>query len=118
MPPRIRDIRIEQRRLNLAEAELLVTVEVDGGGPATEVRGRWVGPRCAGRSTVDVAYPMQPLPADATQPGQRFRVIILEPAMWSAGTPFLYDATIELWDAGQRVERRVSEHGFRMPGGQ
>jgi hypothetical protein len=106
MTARIRHIRIDQLRLDPAEAELRIDVETEGGGPATEARGRWVGPRCALRSTVDVAYSLRPVEAS-------YRVLIPEPALWEPASPFLYDGIIELWEDGQRLDRHVVVHGLK-----
>jgi hypothetical protein len=103
MTSRIHDIRIDQLRLDPAEAELAVAIDVD---PAVEVRGRWVGPSCAGRSTVDVAYPLRAA-------GSAYRVVIPEPALWDPASPFLYSGIIEVWQDGRRIERTTTEHGLR-----
>jgi hypothetical protein len=106
MSERIRHIGIEQRRLDAAEAELLVSVELTP-GPSVEVRGRWVGPRCAWQSTLEVAYPLRPLDSAG-----KCRVIIPDPARWEPATPFLYAGIVEFWADGQRLERRTLEHGL------
>jgi hypothetical protein len=104
MASRILAVQVEARRLEPAEADLRISVEVSDGG---EIRGRWVGPRCALRSTVDVAYPLRP-----AEPGRQ-RVIIPEPAMWEPASPFLYDGIVELWQGEQRLDRVSLDHGLR-----
>src|SRR5206468_2968618 len=59
---RIRQVIVRNRILDPASSELWVTVRVDRRTPTTEVRGRLTGPRCPYATTVEVAYPLRPLP--------------------------------------------------------
>src|SRR5258708_734841 len=104
MNNRIVSVTISQQRLSPAAAELLVAVTVEHITPETKVRGRLVGPRCPGITTLEIAYPLRLI-------GQRdaefqFRVLVPEPNLWCAESPFEYVATVELWEDGERRESR------------
>lgn len=103
MSSRIHAVQVDVQRLEPTEADVLVKVELAGARPGQEVRGRWVGPRCAWRTTVDVAYPLR-----------HGRVIIPEPALWEPASPFLYSGIIELWEADERLDRVTLDHGLRQ----
>jgi hypothetical protein len=112
---RIIEVRLEERSLDPASAELWVTVRPERLTPSTEVRGRLVGPNCAFASTVEVAYPLRPLRPEQQQPGAfRFRVAIPEPSLWDTQSPFLYAGPVELWQDGQRCDRTQLSHGLRQ----
>jgi hypothetical protein len=106
MSNRIRRTTVEVRRLSPAEAEVWVVAEVDAVTLATELRGRLVGPRCPGTSTVEVAYPFRPPP----RPGAEalgtlaVRALIPEPNLWTAEMPFVYEGPLELWQDGRRCD--------------
>jgi hypothetical protein len=102
MVPRIHAVHVAVQRLDPTEADVRVTVDVAGASADLEVKGRWVGPRCALRSTVDVAYPLR-----------QGRVIIPEPALWEPDSPFLYSGIVELWHGGERLDRVTLDHGLR-----
>jgi len=59
----IRRIDVCDRSLVPAEAEVWITVTPERPAPEAEVRGRLMGPRCLFAETVEVAYPLRPLPA-------------------------------------------------------
>ena len=86
--------------------------------PTTEVRGRLVGPRCPGVTTIEVAYPLRPFPC---QPGGvpplSRRVVIPEPSLWEPQHPFVYRVVVELWEGGQRCDQRQFDYGLRMADG-
>jgi hypothetical protein len=105
MTPRIGNVRVEPWRLGPAEAELWLAIEVEDDS-GCDVRGRWVGPRCALRSTVEVAYPLQPAAGGG-------RVVIPDPSLWEPASPFLYRGIIELWQGNRRVDRCTLEQGLR-----
>jgi hypothetical protein len=113
-------LRVSARvqRLSAAEAEVWVLVEAESVGPATEVRGRLVGPHCPGISTIEVAYPLSPFPRhpQGVPPLSR-RVVIPDPALWEAGRPYVYRAIVELWEDGKACDRAEFECGLRMGGG-
>jgi hypothetical protein len=103
MSNHIRKTTVEVRRLSPAEAEVWVTAEVDAVTPTTELRGRLLGPRCPGASTIEVAYPLRSLPPQGAST-LAARVIIPEPNLWTEQTPFYYEGPLELWQDGQRCD--------------
>jgi len=112
MSNRIRHIQIDNICLVPAEAELRLGVELEQVTPATEVRGRLMGPRCPYSSTVEIAYPLWP--ARDSEPGQlAYRVIIPEANLWDPVSPFLYEGPVELWEEGRRVDEVHVSHGLR-----
>ena len=118
MTNRIRTTSVEVRRLSPAEAEVWVTAELDAVTPATELRGRLVGPRCPGMSTVEVAYPFRPVPGLSAGPADRLtvRAIVPEPNLWTEKMPFVYEGTLELWQDGQRCDTAAVSVPLRLPG--
>jgi hypothetical protein len=111
---RIVNVTVEPVRVSAAEAELLVRVELDGPAAGVEVRGKLVGPRCEGVSTVEVAYPLRPVPA-ADDTTVSLRAVIPEPNPWTPAAPFRYDGRVELWQNGARVESRPFAVELRPP---
>ncbi len=116
MDNRIVDVRIEDRSLDPASAEVWVTVTPGRLTPTTEVRGRLMGPRSPYASTVEIAYPLAPLRRpEPTVPGAlRSRVVLPEPSLWSPEGPYLYEGPVELWQDGQRCQRVTLRHGLRQ----
>ncbi|HWG46365.1 MAG TPA: hypothetical protein VN688_26620 [Gemmataceae bacterium] len=116
MDNRIRQLEVHDRSLIPAEAELWITVTAECHTPTTEIRGRLMGPRCPYASTVEVAYPLRPLPPHRTSPqsiGATMRVVIPEASLWEPESPFLYQGPIELWQDGQRRDQIKLSHGLR-----
>ncbi len=75
-----------------------------------EVRGRVMGPRCPGISTVEVAYRLGPVgPAPTTT----YQILIPEPSFWSAEAPFVYEGSVEFWMAGKREGRKMLSLGLK-----
>jgi beta-galactosidase/beta-glucuronidase len=111
MSNQLRNVTAQIRKLSPVEAEIWLTIEAEAMTPSTEVRGRVLGPHCPGISTVEVSYPLKPLPND---PSLTRRVAIPDPNLWSAEKPFVYTAIIELWQDGQACDRRELEIGLRM----
>jgi hypothetical protein len=118
MSNKLRQVTAQVRRLSAAEAEVWLLVEAERVTPATEVRGRLVGPRCPGASTIEVAYPLRPFPRppQGVPPLSR-RVIVPEPSLWEPGQPFVYRAVVELWEDGQRCDVAEFDYGLRMADG-
>lgn len=111
MTNRIRRTTVEVRRLLPMEAEVYVTAELDAVTPAVELRGRLMGPKCPGVTTVEVAYPFRPLRGvsglsalESSPPTLAMRAIIPEPNLWTEQTPYFYDGPLELWEDGRRCE--------------
>ena len=97
----IRNVTVTPVRVSTAEAVIEVRVELEAEG--VELRGRLVGPRRAGVSTVEVDYPLRP----ANDSPLSLRAVIPEPNLWSADAPFRYDGRVEVWAGGRRVEVRA-----------
>jgi hypothetical protein len=76
-----------------------------------EVRGRLMGPRCPGTSTVEVAYPLQRL-----APGV-YRVRIPEPVLWSAERPCVYEGPMEFRRKADVIGTRVVSVGLTQGAG-
>jgi hypothetical protein len=110
----IQAIDVHNRLLTPMDAEIEITVTLAHVHPTSEIRGRLVGPRCALATTVEVAYPLRPLPrhADAV-PRLAARVHIPEPSLWEQQCPFYYDGRVELWENGARVETKEFRHELR-----
>src|SRR5438309_7769131 len=107
---------VEIRRLSAAEAEVWVAVELGEVTPATELRGRLTGPRCHGVTTVEVAYPLRPLPvAQGPTNVLTLRVLIPEPNLWTKETPFYYAGRLELWHQGRRADVATWTMGLMQP---
>ncbi|MDB5306848.1 MAG: hypothetical protein JWO38_1050 [Gemmataceae bacterium] len=104
----IRSITVEPVRMSPAGAELIVRVGLDAAA-GVEVRGTLVGPRCAGISTVEVAYDLRPVPG-ADDTALVLRAVIPEPNMWSPAAPFRYDGRVGVWRDGVRVD----DHRFAV----
>jgi beta-galactosidase/beta-glucuronidase len=112
---RIRQVRTEVHRLSAVEAEVWILIETDETSATTEVRGRLVGPRCPGTSTIEVAYPLRPIPhGPENTPKLSRRVNIPDPSLWAPDRPFVYHAVIELWEDGEFSETAEFDYGLRM----
>jgi hypothetical protein len=115
MTNKLRPVTPHVRRLSAAEAEVWLLIEAECVTPTTEARGRLVGPRCPGVTTVEVAYPLRPFPSppDGVPPLSR-RVVIPDPSLWAPQHPFVYRAIVELWEDGQRCDVKEFDLGLRM----
>ncbi len=116
MSNRILDVLVEDHSLDPMSAEVWITVRPQSLTPATELRGRLMGPNCPYAATVEIAYPLSPLkrPEQQSAGALRCRVVIPEPSMWDMQSPFLYSGPVELWQDGQLTERVVVRHGLRQ----
>jgi hypothetical protein len=113
MGDRIQGVTVRPIRLTPTEAELAVKLDVSAPAADAEVHGRLMGPRCKYSSTVEVAYPIRQLPRSTFGPATAIgRVIIPEPSWWDPESPFLYGGPVELWEAGQTVERTQTRCGL------
>jgi hypothetical protein len=104
-------------RLQPAQADIRIAVAPEGSTKDVELRGKLVGPRCLYASTVEVAYPFRPIPADALDchaERLNMRVTIPEPSFWEPATPFLYKGHLELWQNGHRTDQRRLQTGLRQ----
>jgi hypothetical protein len=73
-----------------------------------EVRGRLMGPRCPGVSTVEVAYRLRPLE------GQEHQVLIPEPNLWAPEHPFRYEGPAEFWQHGELLGQITVSIALRL----
>ncbi len=113
-PNSILSVQLKNRSLDPAQAEVQVHVTPARRTPTTELRGRLVGPHCLYATTVEVSYPLRPLPRPPGDSDELLmRVVIPEPSLWDPESPFLYRAHIELWEDGQRHAEIVLDHGLR-----
>src|SRR5262245_36147025 len=100
--------------LSPAEAEIWITAGTERVTATTEIRGRLVGPHCLYATTVEVAYPIRPIPhPPESLPTLTRRVIIPEPSLWDPQSPFIYRAAVELWQDGSRCDRAEFDFGLR-----
>jgi hypothetical protein len=84
---------VRVRRIDPTLAELHIVFE---GLPAdVDVRGRLMGPRCPGASTIEVAYHLHRVAFGD------YRVLIPEPVYWSPERPFVYEGPAEFSRQGQ-----------------
>lgn len=92
-----------------------------------EAGGRLVGPRCHFSTTVEVVYPLRPLPRQPEQPTRlNGRVIIPEPCFWEPDAPFVYHGQLEVRQGKERwFETQLTlglrtlqlrNHGLRLNG--
>ncbi len=116
MSNKLRQVTPQLHRLSAVEAEVWLVVEAERVTPTTEVRGRLVGPRCPGVSTIEVAYPLRSFPRhpEGVAPLSR-RVVIPDPSLWDPERPYVYRAVVELWEDGQACDRAEFDYGLRMP---
>ncbi len=114
MSNRIHRLRVRDRSLDPAQAELWLIADADHVTATTELRGRLTGPRCLYAATVEVAYPLRPF---GRRPngldGSAARVVIPEPSLWDPEGPYLYHATVELWEDGVRCDTAEIRRGLR-----
>jgi hypothetical protein len=82
--------------------------------PDVEVRGRLMGPRWPGVSTIEVAYHLRPVSAP---PASVYRVLIPEPVTWADERPCVYEGPVEFRRAGEEVGKVVISIGIKAPSG-
>ena len=115
---RIQQITVANRRVDPAQAEIVISIQVENLTQATRAAGRLVGPKCRYAATVEVAYPMQVssgLTPDSNSAHLWLRVVIPEPCLWDPESPFVYDGCVELYDEGKLCDRREFLHGLAQP---
>ena len=83
--------KIHVRRLDAILADL--RIEFTGLPVDAEVRGRLMGPRCPGISTVEIAYHLRRLEPSV------YQVLIPEPTLWTPERPYVYEGPVE-WFTG------------------
>src|SRR5215475_14439755 len=102
-------LRIEIRHLDPVRAELVFSFDPESLDADVEIRGRVIGPRCAGVSTVEVAYSARPVAGQVAA----FQVTIPEPSLWEPQCPFTYEAVFDLWKSGSLIGKTRFTIGLR-----
>jgi hypothetical protein len=99
-------VRVHKLDPTLAELHIEFT-----GLPAdVEARGRLMGPRCKGATTIEVAYHLQRLTHAV------YRVLIPEPVYWSAELPCVYEGPVEFKRNGQTAGKIMLSCGLKISG--
>jgi hypothetical protein len=107
-------VDVRNHVLNPAEAEIRITTRLTDLHAKLELRGRLMGPRCPYATTVEVAYPLRPLPTSrAKEDAVEARVIIPEPNLWEPQAPFIYAGPVELWHDDRKVGQITITHALR-----
>jgi hypothetical protein len=114
MSNRIHCLEVIDQEITPAQAIIHVRVTPERIAPGTEVRGRFIGPHCRYAGTVEVAYPLRPIPGSDAVEQLTARVVIPEPSLWEPESPFLYQGIVELWQDGQRSDQLGVSHGLRQ----
>lgn len=116
MSNRIRTTRFQIYRLTPTEAEVGITAELDFVSPRTELRGKLVGPRCPGVSTIEIAYAFHPLPSETNSTTKTLtaRVVIPEPNLWTEAIPYIYEGWLELWHDGHICDTTKVAVGLKL----
>jgi hypothetical protein len=105
--------QLRTTRLTPTEAEVILSVNLAADAPAgAELAGRVIGPSCRYAETIEIAYPLRPLPPAPGLPPTRMaaRAVVPEPNWWAPETPFLYRVNCELRPGGGLTGMT---HGFR-----
>src|SRR5262249_5856055 len=105
MSNHIIQVDVHDHALSPVAGEVRVVVRTGFRTPATAVRGRLMGPHCRFAETVEVAYPMRPVPTPALSDQNELvcRVVVPEVSLWDPQSPFLYAGPVELWEGDERV---------------
>jgi hypothetical protein len=94
-------VEVRNHILNPAEADVHITFTPQDLIENIEPHGRLMGPRCQFATTVEVAYPLQPLPRQIhNEQSVTGHVLIPEPNLWEPETPFVYAGRVELRQYG------------------
>jgi hypothetical protein len=100
-------------------AELVISLYPERLTSVTQVRGRFVGPRCPYATTVEIAYPLREQSREyqttaSGSPHLYLRVIIPEPNIWEPETPFVYQAILELWEGKEKADTLQITYGLKV----
>jgi hypothetical protein len=103
-------------RLSANIAEVLIHADFHHDIEAeAKLAGRLSGPRCPGAETIEIAYPLRAIPPNEGQPRRRSaRVIIPEPNLWEAQTPFIYAGAVEIFAGDVKLANVPIEIGLRQ----
>jgi beta-galactosidase/beta-glucuronidase len=107
----IASMSVEMVRADTAVAQFMVRITVDGRVEGCEIKGRVVGPRCKGISTVEIAFPL--VIVEASESNAVLRGVIPEPNLWSTEAPFLYELKVEAWQGGRQTDTRTNMLALR-----
>jgi hypothetical protein len=110
-PNRIKSVAMSNTRLDPLQAEVRIEVVAEKVTERTELHGNLVGPRCISTTTIEIAYPM--LEESRTSLSITVRVIIPEPSLWDAETPFVYEGRLILSENGHPVDSVEISHALR-----
>ncbi|HEV3385118.1 MAG TPA: hypothetical protein VG097_09890 [Gemmata sp.] len=108
---KIASMTVEMQRADTAVAQFLVRIAVDGRVEGCEMKGRVVGPRCEGISTVETALPL--VLVEASEKTATLKGVIPEPNLWSTEAPFLYELKVEVWQGGRQTDTRTNMLALR-----
>lgn len=111
---KIASTTIEPARGSQASVEFAIRVELDGPAAGCAVTGRVVGPRAAGMTTVEVAYPLTPVVVSDT--AVSLKGVIPEPSLWTRETPLGYAWSVELRVNGEVTDSRAGSIAFPARG--
>lgn len=106
----LRKPRVDIIRLDAVCAEVHFSWQAFDLPPGAELRGRFVGPRCALSHTIEIAYPLRPVPGRLGV----FSCIVPEPSLWEPASPFLYEAIMEVWHEGTCIATQATPVGLRI----
>lgn len=76
-----------------------------------EVRGRLMGPRCPGVTTIEISYALRPV---GKAPVREYQVLIPEPSFWEAARPYVYEGPLEFWRGGEQLGKTWASVGLRQ----
>lgn len=110
MVNRILDLVVVNHRLDPVATELRVYVKLADITPATQIRGQFLGPRCAYASTIEIAYPLKEV---SRGDYLEFQARIPEPSWWDPESPFLYKGVLQLWQEDAMCDHAAIHHGIR-----
>lgn len=103
-------------RLSAALAEVLIQADFPKSVALSwRLSGQVTGPRCPGSETIEIAFPIRSIDAD-----KRFahrvlgRIVIPEPNLWEAETPFVYGGMLEIRDGQTVVTTLPIEFGLKQ----
>jgi len=107
-------VSFEILRLSSAIAEVLVHVDFNEDVVAeTRLAGRVAGPHCPGAETIEIAYPIHAVEPNSSR-RRSARIVIPEPNLWDAQTPFTYAGAVEVWIEAKKSTELPLEIGLRQ----
>ena len=99
--------RIHVRRLDAILADL--SIEFIGLPADAQVRGRLMGPRCPGLSTIEIAYHLRPIEPPV------YQVLIPEPTLWTPDRPYVYEGPVEWVKDGAKMGSMLISVALKDP---